>query len=487
MSKISGQPYNPAWEGKVFSIFSAGISLFVFLCLFGYLFYKYLWRDLRARKWGMITVGILGLVVVGKFVLFRFWTGYIPDRLFFFALPSPKIENPLWLCLSAFIFLLFILLRKVIQKLKTRDFLIVVCLVFFSFSTAVAGIREGRASIADPMTRTYWEYTGNIKLIENTHNFLRDYIVLQPRLARHAITHPPGYSLLVYYFSKLVGISYFKISLLIIATAGLSVLPIYFLLKKFFDEDIVRKLLHIYIFVPSIVMMSGTSLEAFFVTIVWSSIAVLFIGWNKSWWLSALGGLLAGVALFSNYIFLLLAPFFLMIFWYILVRSAKSERSGLFLRIGVAGLSFVLFFVTLWVWSGYSVVENFMVARGANQEAVISSFESIGIYFTFVIINILAFTFALGITNVMVFIRNRKDIFIKNRPELWIGSVYLLFFLSIGVFQGELARLWMFLIPFFLPPLAVVVKKISNRQFNALLSLLFLQIVVTQILFYTYW
>ncbi|MDP2684188.1 MAG: hypothetical protein Q8P20_03960 [bacterium] len=487
MSKISGQAYNPAWEGKVFSLLSAGVSLLIFLCLFGYLFYRYVWRDLPARKWGIITASALGVIVISKFILSRLWVGYIPDRLLFFAIPSPKIENPLWLVLALLIFVIFLLFRKNIQKLKKRNFLIIIFLTFFAFTTAVAGIRQGRASIADPMTRIYWEATGNIQFIENTHDFLRDYIVLQPKLAVHATNHPPGYSLLAYYFSKIVGMSFLGISLLIILTAGFSVFPIYYLLKKFFDEDVVRKLIQVYIFIPSIVIMAGTSFEAFFVTIVWTAITLLFIGWNKSWWLSALGGITAGIAFFSNYLFLLLAPFLLVLVVYLWKKFDKINRNKLILRVFISFLSFVLFFVSLWLWSGYSIIENFFISHAANSELVISNFDSILIYFTFFVMNILAFGIALGIANINLFINNKKEIFIKSKPELWIGFVFILYLCLIGVFQGELTRLWMFVVPFFLFPLSIIVKKISNRQFNTLLSLLFLQIVVIQILFYTYW
>ena len=395
MSKISGQTYTLAWEEKIFSIFSAGISLFIFLCLFGYLFYKKVWCDLQARKWGILTVSILGAIAVGKFIVYRLWKGYISDRIFFFSVPSPKIENPMWLFLAIFIFLMFLLFRKIIQKFKTRNFLIIICLIFFSFSSSIAGIREGRASIMDPMTRIHWEYTGNIKFIENTRNFLRDYMVLQPKLAVHATNHPPGNSLLVYYFSKIAGGSFFGISILIIFTAGLSVFPLYYLLKNFFDEDIARKLLQVYIFIQSVVMMAGTSLDAFFVTIVWTSIALLFIGWNKSVWLSAIGGVASGVALFSNYLFLLLTPFFLAVAWYFWIKFGYNDRHKLILRILISFSSFLLFFGLLWLWSGYSIIENFIISRSANSEIVISNFESIGSYFTFVIMNILAFGISL--------------------------------------------------------------------------------------------
>lgn len=487
MSRISGQAYSPAWEGKVFSIITAGLILAVFLIIFSALFYKYNWPDKNTRNLGIITAGILGIFIIGKFFISRFWAGYIPDRFLFYALPSPKIENPVWLILAVIVFLLFIKFREKLQSISTIRFLVLLSLFFFIFLAVVAGIREGKESIMDPMTRTQWEYTGNIDLVENTHNFLHDYIDLMPKMAVHATTHPPGYSLLVYYFYKLFNVSFFGISLLIIFIASISVIPLYYILKVFFTEKSARNALQIYMFMPGLVFMSATSLEAFFLTIVWVSIALLLIGWSRSWKLSALGGVAAGVSLFSNFLFLLLAPFFLGMLLHVWLKNEKKERAIIALRASISFLAFVLFFIFLWQWSGFSIIENFIAAKGANQEAVISNFQSIGIYFTFMIMNILAFGFSLGIVNLLLFIKHKKDIFKTNRPELWFGFAYVAFLLLLGIFQSELARLWMFMVPFFLFLLAEIIEKFTKRQFSAVLSLLFLQIVLIQALFYTYW
>lgn len=487
MSKISGQTYNPTWEDKIFSIMTAIFFVIIFLLVFAILFYKYAWHDYDMRRDGIIVVIILSIFIIGKFILFRSWSGYIPDRLLFFSLPSPKIQNPVWFILAVGVFLLFIAWREKLQNLNAKKFLLALCLIFFVFSSLVSGIREGTKSIMDPMTRTYWEYTGNIPLIVNTHDFLRDYIILIPKFAAHATTHPPGYSLLVYYFSKLSGGSFLGISLLIILTAGMAIFPLYFLLKNFFEERNVRNILQLYIFVPSIVLMSGASLEAFFVLIVWLTITLLYIGWRKSWFFSALGGFGAGIALFSNFLFLILAPVFFGMFIYILLKNDTHRRAWSVFNLAVSFLSFVLFFVFLWQWAGYSIIENFIVARGFNQEAVISNWQSIGVYLTFLIMNVLSFGFALGVINLLIIFKDKYNFFIKNKPELWLGFSYILFLLLIGVFQGEVERLWMFVVPFFLFPLGASLTKISEKKFSLILSLLFLQIIFIQVLFYTYW
>ena len=84
-------------------------------------------------------------------------------------------------------------------------------------------------------------------------------------------------------------------------------------------------------------------------------------------------------------------------------------------------------------------------------------------------------------------IRYFKSFF--NRHNIWLslGFLIVLFFLLIGVFQGEIERLWLFITPLFIIPLSSLYRDVEGRQFSGILALLFFQIFITQILFYTYW
>ncbi|PIT93581.1 hypothetical protein COU00_03640, partial [Candidatus Falkowbacteria bacterium CG10_big_fil_rev_8_21_14_0_10_43_11] len=198
---LSYHPY--VTTAKISVALNSAAAILLFACLFFYFYRKYFWKNQAARELFWLVNIIFAFIIFVKFIIGVLYQGYIPELTFFFAIPSPKLLGFGWLLTATGVFLFFLYFRKKIESLSTSKFLAILFAVFFIFSVSVAGIREGAVSIADPFTRVYWEYTGNIPLISSAKNFLHDYITLEPRLARHSITHPPGYSLLLYFFHKL--------------------------------------------------------------------------------------------------------------------------------------------------------------------------------------------------------------------------------------------------------------------------------------------
>ena len=358
-------------------------------------------------------------------------------------------------------------------------------MIFFIFSVGVAGIREGAKSIADPFTRTFWEYSGNMSAVRTVQDFLHNYIELLPQLAKHSVTHPPGYTLVLYFAHKYLGADFFGMALWVVFLTGLILWPLYYLWRSFLEEIETKRALEIFIFVPSAVMMTATSMDGVFMFLAWCAIALCFIGWRKNIWLAGFGGIAVAAALFTNFLFLLLAPFFLFLVWFFLVR-ADGNRKLVATRIMISLAAFLLFFLVIWYWSGYSIVENFFIARGYGQEAVGSNFESVGMYFIYVLMNIVNFLIYLGLPSLLIFFKGLPATF-KESNLLFKGGVWiLLFFLVIGIFQANVERLWLFILPFFVVFKNKLLKEEHQRLFNPHLALTFFQIVVTQAMFYTF-
>ena len=295
-------------EAKLIVAIKSTVYLFVFVSLFVYLYYRYFWTNKDARHLFLIFASAFGLIVWAKFLIGLFHKEYIPALLFFYAIPSPKLTSLIWLLIALAAFFVFLYFRKKIEAFSPHKFLASLFLVFLVFSLGVAGVREGVKSIADPFTRTFWEYSGNMNKVETTKDFLHNYISLLPGLAKHSITHPPGYTLVLYFVYKYFNAGFFGEALWVVFIAGLTLWPLYFLWKYFLDELEVRRALEIFIFVPSVVMMTATSMDGVFMFLVWSAITLLYIGWRKNIWFSGLGSLAAALALFSNFIFLLFGP-----------------------------------------------------------------------------------------------------------------------------------------------------------------------------------
>lgn len=469
---------------------SSSIFLFIFILVFVCLFYKFYYKkNVEARRLFWIFMIVFGLIVIIKFLIGVLYKGYIPELMFFYAIPSPKITGYLWFLLATVTFLFFLRFRTKIETFSTQKFLLSLFLFFFVFSISVAAIREGLASVAEPYTRTYWEYTGNISFVHNVKDFLHDYIIfeLQSPLAHHSVTHPPGYTLILYFFHKLFSAGFLGMALLTVFSAGLVLWPLYYIWKNYIPELEIRRALEMFIFIPSAVMMTATSTEAFFMLVVWVSIAACLSGWKRNWLLAILGGLTAAISLFCNFLFLLLAPFFVFLCWQSLRGSTSPERAKILFRILLSLVSFALFFVFIWKWSGYSIIDNFFTANVANQGDVGSNFASAPIYLLYLLMNMASFLIYLGLPLVYMFFSNLPSAFKSSSLFFKSGVAVLIFFLAVGVFQGNVERLWLFILPFFPIFANKLFKEEYKFLFDPFLVLVFFQIIVTQIVFYTFY
>lgn len=487
ISRVSGTPYNPLWEEKLPSIMRGVIFTAIFILVFILFYYKYFWKIEKLRCPFFIVVGGTLVLTLIKYGIFHYVKGYIPDRLFFFALPSPKVENLGWFILPSIIFIIFIYLRRRIELLEPTKFLASLWLFFVSFSLSVSAIRQGVYSIYDPFTRIFWEYTGNLPLVNGFYDFLHNYILLIPKLAIHTVSHPPGYTMILYFFQRYFHFSTCGLAVSAVFVGGLSVFPIYYFLRKFASDLDVRRGLQTFIFLPSVVMMSATSMETVFLFFVWLAVAVVFSGWGRGLGKSFIGGVLLALALFQNFLFLLLSPFFLFLFLYQFFSADHIGRKAILLR-GVASvLGFVAFFIFLKFFTGYSIIENFSVANQVNAEWVESNFKSVPTYLIYLLMNILTFGFYFGLANICLLAPRLKYFFTRKNLILAAGFAAVIFFLLIGIFQGEVERIWLFVTPLFILPVAHSLENFEDTNFSAFLTLIFFQIIVIQTLFYTYW
>lgn len=483
MSLLSGQPPQPDWEFKARLIFQAGIFLLIFCPLFLFWYRRQFWHeeeDLRLLWW---TVGLLAVAVLLKFTIFYLAKGYLPDRLLFYALPSPKFSGILWLLpIAGSLFALW-KWRGWWESWSPRRFLGTLFLVFALFSLGVGGLREGAASIQDPFTRTEWEYAGALPLVSSVPQFLRDYTSIQNQLPEHARTHPPGYILTLALLQKAFHANLFWLVVLVVLFGGLFIFPVYYFWRQFMREEEVRRVMPLLIFVPSVVMFSATSMDFFMLLFFWLALSVSFAGWKKGRALAFLGGILAGVALLMNFLFLFFALVFAFFFWHLWRGTEAEDTKTLMLR-GLWSLTgFLGFAALLELGAGYSFVENFFLASAVHHGVMNASASSAFTYLAFALINLFAFFFYLGIPHCILLYRHgMKRILASENRVMSLGFFLVFFFVLTGLFQGEVERLWLFVVPLFVAALAR-----TRANTSALVSLLVFQAVVVQVLFYTYW
>jgi hypothetical protein len=466
--------------------FQAGFFLMLFFAAFCYFYRKQYWQEPEARRVFWWTVSLLAAVVAAKVAVYYF-VGYVPDRMFFYGFLSPKFGGFLWVLPITLSLWLLWRWRLRLQAWPARRFLASLWLIGTLFSVGVAGLREGASSIAEPFTRSDLEYAGDMPLIQSIPQFLHDYAALNPKLSDHGKTHPPGYAVLLYIFHTAFRADLLVLALLVTALGDLFVFPVYYFWKEFVPEEALRSLFPAFIVTPSLVMFSATSMDIVSVVTFWLALAVSYLGWKREAMLSFLGGILAGVALLMNFLFLAFGLVFAF-FMTVLLRGARAmERRAVLKRAALSLLGFLGFFAALYTSTGYSIVANFFAAHSVHGGGVASRASSPIIYLVFALINVVAFFLYLGIPNGILLLRQGfRPLLAREQLPALLGFGMVILFLLSGLFQGEVERIWLFLVPLFVPALCRALPK-NELDCGAVISLLILQIVTIQTLFYTYW
>lgn len=478
----------PLPSDKVTFIVRGVILVALFAVSFSLWFLHSTKHEPELRRMFVWSVGILALLIASKYALYHFYKGYIPNHLIFYALPSPKAAGVGWFVLPLIIGAAFLFYREKIIGWPTGKFLAGLWFALVSFSLSVAATREGLYSIYERFTHLFSEYTGNLPMVTNVGDFLHNFYALHlslPSMASHTVTHPPGFTLLLHFFQKIFPVQHLGLSVMTVMFGALSIIPLYYLFKNFASEEVVRRGLIVYIFFPGVVLMGAVTMDFTFVTMVWLSIALLYYGWQRNSALAFAGGIVAAGALLMNFLFLLLAPFFGWLVWYSLRVSPYRLRT--FVGILWALLGLTLSFVLIERWSGYSIIENFFVARFATQGAVPSNFESAGKYLIYLFVSLTEFAFYLGIPYLYLFFISIRDSWKTSALWFKVGVANVVLFLLIGIFQGETGRLWLFLTPFFALGTMTLLSHERKREYGMFLALTVFQIIITQSLFYADW
>lgn len=460
--------------------------LFIFCVIFFFVYRHFFWKEAESRKLFWWSVSALLLLVVSKYILFHFSKGYISDRLIIYAIPSPKIYGLGWFLLPVAIFALFMFFYKKIMTLSAGKFLAALWASFVAFALSVAATRLGRYGILENFSRTGMQYTGELEKIKNIGDYLHNFISTHSIwYMNHAVTHPPGYPLLLYLFQKFFHVEFLGLSILAVMFGALAIIPIYYFLKELISEEAARFGLVIYIFLPGTVLMGATSMDFTFVFVVWLAFILIFKGWRMNWLLAFLGGITAAIALFMNFLFLLTAPLFVYFLYSAYAKAASIKKILAYPIFSLLG--FTVFFLILFYATGYSIIENFNTARSMQALSIgNSNFDSVGLYLTYAFMNISAFFVYLGVPNLIVLIKKHSSLRQVCQMGL-VGFPTVALFVLIGIFQGEVERIWLFITPLFILPLVFIITNYFQKQYAAILALLFFQSIIIQILFYTYY
>ena len=423
-----------------------------------------------------------------------------------YALPQTNLS--IWILPASVVLIVFLLLcrKMLLQQSVSSIQLFVISIGFFlAISISVAmidGYREvaGRQlpAFLEPYTRTRYEYYGDVPKVDQVGllSFMRDYAKpeLFSTLSGHAQTHPPGGILFLWIISKLFGYNLLAASLGSVVFTSLAVIPIYLLAKELYGEPIGRYALALFLITPNFVMFTGTSMDGPFSLFPILSLYLfyrgIFSGQVRLY--GFLTGISLGCGLLMTYSTVFIGLFFNVVMLLTLIVDRSRFRRTLTLLL-IAGVTFITFYLLMFLFTGFNLIEALQASIRKDRAALGTGYETIGRYFHLSVGNLFAFFIGVGIPMTTVWLR-QVVLTIQDRRhdkpiDIYIVG-YLISLLVIAfstLFTMEVERVWIFMAPFIVLPVAKHLSQRGIADFYWVAGLSCLQLVLFEATLYTYW
>ena len=384
------------------------------------------------------------------------------------------------------------------------------------------GTTERVLTLLEPYTRTSLEYYGDVPRVDELglRKFLRDYSTpeLFDTLSGHTRTHPPGGVVFLWFFSKIFGYNLLSASLISILFTAITVIPVYRLGTHLYGEKVGRYALLLFLITPNFVMFTGTSMDGPFSVFPILSVYLFYKAREQEtepdqvWYgfrpYSLLTGIMLALGMFMTYSTVVVGVFLCVI--------ALLERRQFVQYLKVllfATLGFVGFYLLLFVLTEFQPIEALWAAIKKDEKGMGTGYESIERYFHLSFANLFAFLIGVGLPITLVWLRQiivaLKDWRQNTRASEqesngtrvpWIFRhdealdtfvigflITLLYFTFSTLFTMEVERIWIFMVPFFVIPVAkhLTARPISDLYWVA--GILVVQLIVMETLLYTYW
>ncbi len=410
----------------------------------------------------------------------------------------------------------FVVLRRtrVATSLTDRGAVAFFLVAFVAITTSVAMLDDGPQSIVAPLLRTDLEYFGGIDRVHSVREFLRDYPRQASTMPMHAQVHPPGAILFVWAACKLFGGGPWAAAGAIIAFSSISVWLVYRWAERLGGPGVARRAAALFVLTPSVVLFTATSMDGPFAVFL---IATMWLFWealnSRPFLFGSLAGLAGATAALMTYsvaVAMLFCGVAACVSWFVL---ADRRRSTL-VAATAACAAFVCCHVLLWAATGFDPIEMFRAAV-ANDSRIMNGahHDSPSRYFHLAVGNFVVFFIAAGLACTVVWWPTVLDsIFMRPRcanhrspttdhrspitHHLRLFSITavltLLIAAAVPVYVLEVERVWMFLVPLVLIPVARLLFEHEwcdgkPRATLAVAALLAAQTLATEVLLTTYW
>ncbi len=379
----------------------------------------------------------------------------------------------------------------------TYIFQILFTIFLFSIllNISIASLRNGFFSIAEPYTRSKYEYVGDIGITTNIIKLLRDYHILQPNLSLHAKLAPPGPLIILWLSSYIFGRTPLSLAIFTIIFGSTAIIPLYFWAKELSKESqFINPILIciLYAVIPGIVIFSATSSEILYMPVLFLTLYLFEKSMNNnSTIFVSLAGISFGLLSFFKFTLLSIAIYFLLKGIIFLLSKKRTLLSLTKLAILML-LSFVSFYIILYLLTGYRPLEVFFKAQSLFLRDL-EEIESISPRYSlwwFKILNVWSWLYYAGMPITIGFLLS-----LFNKKS-WLSANFYLFFITFltlnlaYIAPGEGERSSLYIYPFLLFQFYTHQKSEllnSDYLFNSIFTFQIFQSVLTECLFYTYW
>jgi len=449
---------------------------------------------------------------------------YLPsktyDRLWF-----PSI---IFFLIISYIVIVFRNMRENLTRFSEIKVLTLLIILSFLFHLGIAhlqktgGILYLGVLVSDEGATSFHglaaEYDDNIDYL------LKNYEMLMPKFSLHGKTHPPGpilffwsinsaldkvpmvtdifynflsmrYNFIKYYATKGQAVGCFIAALLISLIGNITIIPLYYLVKKLFEFRVAFLSSIFYLCIPSAVLMNP------FLDIIYPLISVsvvyffiLGISTNKYRY-SFFGGIFFAFGIFLTFKLLPLLIMILIISILFMFRDRIDpgleninkeglkyivNRSSIIKNLIIFCVSIVIPFLFLFICYDLNILRVFLIALKLHSQITLIPRT----YSTWILFNLYDFFIFVGVPLFLIFFwQISKEIRKRNFSDFltWSFLITLIIINFSGFTLGEVSRLWLFLMPFAtIVPARGIIESKENIKIKTIIILLLqaLQIVV---------
>jgi hypothetical protein len=337
----------------------------------------------------------------------------------------------------------------------------------------------------------YIQYAGPLS---ETPTMLREYVESMPGLSAHASVHGPGPILTLSLFRAIAGNSVVLLSTMLQVVAALLPLLAWLTARRFLEDGAARLAAWLLLLTPSFHQFSFVSMEGVIAVPLFGTAALLvfcLFGKRSARGLALLFGSMVYVSTLYSFSSAYLVPFGLftasLALYWALVPWARA---------GTAALCSVGAFVVVYLLmrgAGFDMLACFWQAKEINTAMMGSAWRATSHYFFSVTGTMGAFAIGCGIPVTAMWLvavrRYHGERSIATCVTLGASATVLLLAL-LGLYQWETERIWLFLVPLVCLPAARYlhdVGKSAPRRVIAVLMVLWLQTLSSELLLNTYW